>query len=165
MSALSREIGPRGRADTVVAAAPPDESPEPCPAHDESAEVAALRTEREAQLADHLAQVDEARRAVEAQQRRLDTEGADIERRLQLLADREHALQEREKASQRALQRSLDVALKTARQEVDEVVTELRARAATLEREAAARAERQAPPLSTGDAGGLRAEARTNESG
>jgi DNA mismatch repair protein MutS2 len=119
-----------------------------------------LRTEREAQLADHLAQVDEARRAVEAQQRRLDTEGADIERRLQLLADREHALQEREKASQRELQRSLDVALKTARQEVDEVVTELRARAATLEREAAARAERQAPPLSTGDAGGLRAEAR-----
>eukprot|EP01045_Picozoa_sp_COSAG04_P012082 COSAG04_NODE_800_length_10199_cov_36.147327_1_plen_2772_part_10 len=41
MSALSREIGSRGRADAVVA----DDAPEPCPEPDESEEVAALRTE------------------------------------------------------------------------------------------------------------------------
>ncbi len=119
-----------------------------------------LRSEREAQLADHLAQVDDARRAVERQQQQLDTQNAELERRVQSLADRERALQEREEAGRRELQHSMDAALKTARQEVDEVVTELRSRAATLEREAVARAERQEPPLSTGDAGGLRAEAR-----
>eukprot|EP01045_Picozoa_sp_COSAG04_P014482 COSAG04_NODE_1088_length_8335_cov_16.006071_2_plen_1430_part_00 len=48
MSALAREIGSRGRADAVVAAAPTDEFPEPCPEHDGSAEVASLRTELEA---------------------------------------------------------------------------------------------------------------------
>eukprot|EP01045_Picozoa_sp_COSAG04_P033884 COSAG04_NODE_7191_length_1170_cov_5.384687_1_plen_377_part_10 len=44
MSALSREIGPRGRADAVVQSADND-APQPCPEAEESDEAAALRSE------------------------------------------------------------------------------------------------------------------------
>ncbi len=45
MSALSREIGPRGRADAVVAASSQDEEPAPEPDVEEPEEIAALRAE------------------------------------------------------------------------------------------------------------------------
>ena len=121
----------------------------------------ALRSAREAQLADHLAQVDEDRRQLDELQGRLDQRQTELAARVTRLRERETTLEHREQAGRKDLAQSLDARLRTAREEVDEVVDTLRQRAATLEREAAGRAAKREPALSTGESGALRGEARS----
>ena len=121
----------------------------------------ALRSAREAQLAEHLAQVDKDRRALDELRRTLDEQHTALTERATRLQERETALERRERTGRQGLEQSLDTRLRTAREEVDDVVDTLRQRAVTLEREAAERAASGEPALSTGDGGALRSEART----
>ena len=119
-----------------------------------------LRSAREAQLADHLTQVDEDRRQLDALRRALGQQQAELAERTTRLREHETDLARRDEESRRDLGQSIDTRLRAAREEIDEVVDTLRERAATLEREAAARATGHRAPLSTGDSGALRSEAR-----
>ena len=121
----------------------------------------ALRSAREAQLADHLARVTEDRRQLDELRRTLDRRQTELAERVTRLRERETTLEHREQAGRKDLAQSLDTRLRAAREEIDEVVDTLRQRAATLEREAAGRAANREPPLSTGDSGALHGEART----
>jgi DNA mismatch repair protein MutS2 len=121
----------------------------------------ALRSAREAQLADHLAQVDEDRRQLDELRSGLDQRQKELADRLTRMRERETAIENREQAGQKDLEQSLDTRLRTAREEIDAVIDSLRQRAATLEREAAARAANEEPALSTGKTGALRGEARS----
>ena len=119
-----------------------------------------LRSAREAQLADHLAQVDEDRRQLDELRGTLDRQQTQLAKRANRLSERATELELREQASRRDFERSLDTRLRAARDEIDEVVDTLRQRARTLERKAAERAVNHEPPLSTGDSGALGGEAR-----
>ena len=119
-----------------------------------------LRSAREAQLADHLTKVDEDRRQLDGLRRTLDQQQAELAERATQLRERETELKRREETGRKDLGQSVDTRLRAAREEIDEVVDTLRQRAATLEREAAERAASRRAPLSTGDSGALRGEAR-----
>ncbi|MCH7746753.1 MAG: endonuclease MutS2 [Acidobacteria bacterium] len=119
-----------------------------------------LRSAREAQLADHLAQVDEDRRQLDALRGTLDQQQTELAKRATRLSDRETELERRERAGRKDLEQSLDTRLRAARDEIDAVVDTLRQRAATLERQAAERAVTREPALSTGESGALGRQAR-----
>ncbi len=121
---------------------------------------AQLRSARETQLADHLAAVDEDRRQLDELRRTLDQRQTELAERTERLTERETELQGRERAGLDDLEQALDTRLRAARGEIDEVVDTLRQRATALEREAAERATSGGAPLSTGDSGALRGEAR-----
>jgi len=121
----------------------------------------ALRSAREAQLADHLTKVDEDRRRLDEANQALDAQRTTLTDRAARLDARETEFKQREWTGREHLTQSLDVRLRTARKEIDEIVANVRARAATLEQEAAGRAAERKPALSTGDSGGLRGDART----
>ena len=121
----------------------------------------ALRSAREAQLADHLAHVDEDRRQLDELRRTLDQRQGELTDRLTQLRERESTFERREQAGRKNLEQSLDTRFRTAREEIDEVVNTVRQRAAALEREATGRAANRETPLSTGETGALRGEART----
>ena len=118
-----------------------------------------LRTTREAQLEDHLAQLEVDRRQLNDWKDDLEQRQTDLAERTTGLAARETELQRLEKRGHKGFEESLDTKLRTAREEIDGIVTTLRARAASLERKAGDRATVQEQPLSTGDHGTLRAEA------
>ena len=120
-----------------------------------------LRSEREAQLADHLAQVDEDREKLNALSGTLDRREAQLATRSDQLDKREADLSHRQQASAADLDQSLDAQLRAARKEIDGVVSALRVRAAGTKQEVAARAERRSPSLSTGTIGELRSAAHT----
>ena len=83
--------------------------------------------------------------------------GAD---RRQLDADLEKLCEQQDTLRQR-LSESLDAHRRDARTEIDTIVDQLRLRASELERTAGARSAAGGPALTTGDAGSLRAAART----
>jgi DNA mismatch repair protein MutS2 len=118
------------------------------------------RSGRESLLAAHLARVDQELSAVEQEKRRLreQQEGFDSQRRS--LLDRETRLAEREAVLKKRLDDKLTERLREARAEVDAVVTRLKTKAEALAEQAEKRAKGQAPVLSTGEVGNLRAEAR-----
>ncbi len=118
------------------------------------------RSGRESLLAAHLARVDQELSAVEQEKRRLreQQEGFDAQRRS--LLDRETRLAEREAVLKKRLDDKLTERLREARAEVDAVVTRLKTKAEALAEQAEKRAKGQAPVLSTGEVGNLRAEAR-----
>src|SRR5687767_3237034 len=129
--------------------------------------VAAARenlTEREKQLAEHLARVDHDLRALEQERKQAIAERiavADAERRLR---SREESVREREESFRRRLDAKLDDQLRVARKEIDTVIEGLKTRAAELSQQAAVRlksGERvRAAGISTGDMGTVRGEAR-----
>ena len=118
------------------------------------------RSQREAQLAEHLARMDRDLQQLRQQREQLATE------RRQLAADRQSltaAQQELDVRSADLRQRgrgAIDERVRAARQEIDTVLDTLRARAAELERKAAQRVATGAQPLTTGDAGSVRAAAQ-----
>src|SRR5687768_8572832 len=125
--------------------------------------VAAARenlTEREKQLAEHLARVDHDLRALEQERKQAIAERiavADAERRLR---SREESVREREESFRRRLDAKLDDQLRVARKEIDTVIEGLKTRAAELSQQAAVRlksGERvRAAGISTGDMGTVR---------
>jgi DNA mismatch repair protein MutS2 len=123
----------------------------------------AFRTSREAQLADHLAQMDRDLHAI-------DRDRQQVARERQQLADtaahyrtREENLRQREEQFKRKLEDSLRERLREARKEIDAVVVDVKKKATEMTEEAARRAAAPRlvnPRLSTGEMGSLRSDAR-----
>ena len=116
-----------------------------------------FRSERESQLAEHLARV-------ERDMQTLDQERRAAARERQALADatsrlhaREKDLKNREDMFRRRLDQKIDDRLREARREIDAVVGRLKARTETMATQAERVAARLVP---TGESGGARAEAR-----
>jgi DNA mismatch repair protein MutS2 len=111
---------------------------------------------REAQLAEHLAKIDRDMRALEHEHRLAARERetlADAEARMR---QREDALRQREETYRRRLSEELEAQVREARREIDQVITELKAKTTAMAQEAG----RQTAAVSTGDTGGARADAR-----
>jgi len=111
-------------------------------------------SEREAQLAEHLAKIDTDLRALEHERRLVRRERealgeADARARM-----RDDALRQREETFRQRLNEKLDERLREARGEIDAVVADLRKQAALAGQAA------KSPGPSTGDAGRLRGDAR-----
>jgi DNA mismatch repair protein MutS2 len=114
-------------------------------------------SEREAQLAEHLAKVDSDLRALEHERRLVKRERealGDADSRARV---REEALRQREETFKQRLNEKLDERMRDARLEIDAIVADLKKQAATLA-EQTARNIAAAP--STGDTGRLRGDAR-----
>jgi DNA mismatch repair protein MutS2 len=107
---------------------------------------------REAQLSEHLAKIDRDMRALEHDQRLAAKEREALHAADARMHQREDALRQREETARRRLNDELETQVRQARKEIDEVVAELKARAATLA---------NAPRLvSTGETGTVRSAAR-----
>jgi DNA mismatch repair protein MutS2 len=119
------------------------------------ADARARRSGRESQLAAHLARVDAELAALERQKRLTEDERAMLTRERNALLEREMRLAEREAVLKKRLDDKLNERLREARAEVDAVVADLKSRAGALAGQAT-----RGPVLSTGDVGGLRAQAR-----
>jgi len=117
--------------------------------------VAAAReklTAREAQLAEHLAKIDRDMRALEHEQRLASRERETLEAAEAGMRQREDALRQREETHRARLNEQLESQVRLARKEIDDVIVELKAKAAAIA---------NAPRLvSTGETGTARADAR-----
>jgi DNA mismatch repair protein MutS2 len=117
----------------------------------------AHRSEREAQLADHLARIERDAQALEHDRRLTARERETLAEATARLQAREHELKNREETFRKRLDDKIEERLREARREIDAVVARLKVRTETL----AVQAERQATRLiPTGESGGARAEAR-----
>ena len=129
--------------------------------------VAAARenlTEREKQLAEHLARVDDDLRALERERKQATAERlavADAERKLRA---REAAVRDREETFRKRLDSRLEEQVRSARKEIDTVIEGLKARAAELSQQASVRLrsgdKTRVAGISTGETGAVRADAR-----
>ncbi len=122
-------------------------------------------TDREKQLADHLARVDQDLRTLEQERRAVMRERAAVAETEKSLRSRDQQLRDREEALRRRLKAKVDDQVREARREIDAVVEGLKARAAELSQQAAVRLRSgdkvRAAGISTGDTGSARADART----
>jgi DNA mismatch repair protein MutS2 len=114
-------------------------------------------SEREAQLAEHLAKVDTDLRALEHERRLVKREREALGEADSRARVREEALRQREETFKQRLNEKLDERMRDARTEIDAVVADLKKQAAALA-DQAARSAAAAP--STGDTGRLRGDAR-----
>ena len=116
------------------------------------------RSERESQLAEHLARIERDMQALEHERRLAARERETLADTAAKLQSREHELRNREETFRRRLDERIEERLREARREIDGVVEALKARTESM----AARAERQTARLiPTGETGAARAEART----
>jgi DNA mismatch repair protein MutS2 len=113
------------------------------------------RSGRESQLAAHLERVDKELAALDREKMATERVREALQTERNSLVDRESRLTEREAVLKRRMDDKLNERLRDARAEVDKVVAELKSKAQTLSGKAEARL------VSTGDIGGLRAEARS----
>ena len=118
----------------------------------------ARRSAREAQLADHLAQVERDLATVSKEQDVLAADRSALEQQREYLAAAARALAEREAKAKERLRNGINDEVRKARQAIDVIVDDLRKRAAALEKQAARRGP-SAPRLSTGHTGELRKQA------
>jgi DNA mismatch repair protein MutS2 len=114
-------------------------------------------SEREQQLADHLARVDQELATLEHERRELLRQRMQLADADQQLRTREDAVRDREQAYKRRLDAKLDEELRDGRREIDTIIEGLKARAAELTEQASRRA---AASITTGEAGAARADAR-----
>ncbi len=114
-------------------------------------------SEREAQLAEHLAKVDTDLRALEHERRLVRREREALGEADSRARVREDALRQREETFKLRLNEKLDERLRDARVEIDAIVADLKKQAAALA-EQAARGAAAGP--STGDTGRIRGDAR-----
>jgi DNA mismatch repair protein MutS2 len=115
-------------------------------------------SDREKQLAEHLARVDEDVRRLEQDRRELSRERAAVADSERKLRAREDSVREREDTYRRRLDAKLDEQLREGRREIDSIIEGLKARTTALSNQAARRA---AAAISTGETGAARADART----
>jgi DNA mismatch repair protein MutS2 len=115
---------------------------------------------REAQLAEHLARVDQELQALQHERRLVSRERAQMSEQEIRFRHREDALREKEEQVKRRVDAELEQRLRDARREVDAIVDDVKRRAAGLVSQAARRATATQTPLSTGETGAVRAEAR-----
>jgi DNA mismatch repair protein MutS2 len=117
----------------------------------------AHRSERESQLAEHLARVEREMQTLEHERRLAARERQTLADGTSRLQAREHDLKNREEMLRRKMDQKIEERLREARREIDAVVGRLKARTETM----AAQAERAAARLvPTGEFGGARADAR-----
>ena len=120
--------------------------------------------EREKQLADHLARVDQDLSRLEQERRQVMRERATVAETERKLRSREEALRDREQALRRRLDAKVDDQVREARKEIDAVIEGLKTRAAELSEQAAVRLRAgdklRIAGISTGDTGAVRADAR-----
>ena len=114
-------------------------------------------SEREAQLAEHLAKVDTDLRALEHERRLVKREREALGEADSRARVREDALRQREETFKLRLNEKLDERMRDARVEIDAIVADLKKQAAALAEQAARNA---ATVPSTGDTGRLRGDAR-----
>ena len=112
-------------------------------------------SEREKQLADHLARIDQDLARLEQDRRQLARERTTVAEAERDLRAREASVREREDTFRRRLDAKLEDKLREARAEIDQVIEDLKARTRELSQEAARRAA-----VNTGEAGAARADAR-----
>jgi DNA mismatch repair protein MutS2 len=124
--------------------------------HDIIQRARTFRSERESQLAEHIAHVERDRQALDEERRALARERTAAAETGARLHAREQDLKNREETFRRRLDQKIDERLREARREIDAVVGRLKARTETM----AAQAERAARPVATGESGGARADAR-----
>jgi DNA mismatch repair protein MutS2 len=115
-------------------------------------------SDREKQLAEHLARVDEDARRLEQDRREVARERAAVAEAERTLRSREESVREREETYRRRLDAKLDEQLRAGRREIDTIIEGLKARTTALSDQAARRA---AASISTGETGAARADART----
>ncbi len=115
-------------------------------------------SEREAQLAEHLAKVDTDLRALDHERRLVKREREALGEADGRARVREDALRQREETFRLRLNERLDERLRDARVEIDAVVADLKKQAAAL---AGQTARDPATVLSTGETGRMRGDART----
>src|SRR5581483_4818851 len=107
---------------------------------------------REAQLAEHLAKIDRDMRALEHEQRLAARQRETLSEVEARLRQREEVLRQREETARTRLADQLDAQTREARKQIDEVIAELKAKAAAIA---------SAPRLvSTGETGAARTAAR-----
>ena len=120
--------------------------------------------EREQQLADHLARVDQDLSRLEQDRRQLSRERAAVAESERTLRAREESLRDREDKLRRRLDAKVDDQLRDARREIDAVIEGLKARAAELSQQAAVRLRTgdtvRVAGISTGETGAVRSDAR-----
>ena len=114
-------------------------------------------SDREKQLAEHLARVDQDLGRLEAERRTLAKDRAALVNTERALRSREESVREREDTYRRRLNAKLDDQLRESRREIDTIIEGLKAKTHELSDQAARRA---AASISTGEAGSVRAEAR-----
>ena len=114
-------------------------------------------SDREKQLAEHLARVDDDLRRLEADRRTVAKERAALVDTERALRSREDSVRERENTYRRRLDAKLDDQLREGRREIDTIIEGLKAKTAELTQQAA---RRTAATLNTGEAGSVRADAR-----
>ncbi|MCM3878772.1 MAG: Smr/MutS family protein [Vicinamibacterales bacterium] len=117
-------------------------------------------SEREAQLAEHLAKVDSDLRALEHERRLVRREREALTEADVRARSREDALRQREDTFKQKLNEKLDERLREARAEIDSVVGQLKQQAAAMTEAAAKRPGEIV--ASTGDTGRLRSDARAS---
>jgi DNA mismatch repair protein MutS2 len=108
---------------------------------------------RDAQLAEHLAKIDHDMRALEHDQRLATRERQTLEAGEARVRHREEALRQREETFRLRLNEELDTEVRRARREIDEVISQLKTRTATIAQEGS-----RGP--STGETGSVRSDAR-----
>jgi len=114
-------------------------------------------SDREKQLAEHLARVDQDLGRLEAERRALAKERAALADTERTLRSREDSVREREDTYRRRLNAKLDDQLRESRREIDTIIEGLKAKTNELSDQAA---RRVAASISTGEAGSVRADAR-----
>ena len=117
----------------------------------------AHRSQRESQLAEHLARVEKDVQALEHERRLAARERQTLADTSAKLQAREADLRNREETFKRRLDERIEERLRDARREIDSVVEKLKTRTETLASPGEHRAARLVP---TGQTGGARAEAR-----
>jgi DNA mismatch repair protein MutS2 len=113
-------------------------------------------SDREKQLAEHLARVDDDLRKLEAERRTVAKERAALVDTERTLRSREESVRERENTYRRRLDAKLEDQLRESRREIDSIIEGLKAKTTELTREAV----RRTATLNTGEAGSVRADAR-----
>lgn len=121
------------------------------------AQARAHRSERESQLAEHLAKLEQDRQALEHERRLAAREHETQIATAAKLQAREQDLKNREATFRRRLDERIEERLRDARREIDAVVDELKSKTATLALDAERRVTRLIP---TGQTGAARADAR-----
>ncbi|HVL67219.1 MAG TPA: endonuclease MutS2 [Vicinamibacterales bacterium] len=119
-------------------------------------EARAHRSQRETQLAEHLARIEKDVQALEHERRLAARERRTLEETAAKLQAREHELRHREETFKRRLDEKIEERLREARRAIDSVVETVKAKTERM----ALDADRRARLIPTGQTGAARAEAR-----
>jgi DNA mismatch repair protein MutS2 len=119
----------------------------------------AHRSERESQLAEHLAKIERDMQALDHERRLVGRERQMLQEASARMQARDHELREREETFKKRLDQRLDERMREARREIDAIVDSLKTRASSIAADAERRAARLVP---TGDIGSARADARAS---